>query len=137
MVRAKRNRESVNARADKSKKEPMDSPSPDDWPESLDALVAAPQHHSLIFQTERVRVLQTLIPPGETTAVHTHRWPSVIHVVSASDFIRRDANGKILVDTRTTRCSSPEFLWSEPLPPHSVENVGNSEIRLIMVELKD
>jgi len=127
----------MRAGAERSRKEPMASPSPDDWPESLDALVAAPQHHSLIFETQRVRVLQTLIPPGETTAVHTHRWPSVIHVVSASEFIRRDANGKVLVDTRAAKPSSPEFLWSEPLPPHSVENVGNSEIRLIMVELKD
>jgi quercetin dioxygenase-like cupin family protein len=100
-------------------------------------LIAAPHHHSLLFQTERVRVLQTLIPPGETTAVHTHRWPSVIHVVSASDFIRRDGDGKILADTRTAESRPAEFVWSEPLPPHSVENVGTAEIRLIMVELKD
>jgi len=27
--------------------------------------------------------------------------------------------------------------WSEPLSPHSVENVGDGEIHLISVELKD
>jgi hypothetical protein len=115
----------------------IDIESPKSWPEFLDALTAAPRHHTLIFQNERVRVLQTLIPPGETTAVHTHRWPSVIHTVSASDFIRRDGNGNILGDTRTAQAMRPEFVFSEPLPPHSIENVGNSDIRLILVELKD
>ena len=28
-------------------------------------------------------------------------------------------------------------LWSAPVPPHSVENVGARELRVIVVELKD
>jgi hypothetical protein len=28
-------------------------------------------------------------------------------------------------------------MWSEPLPPYSIENVGDSELRVIMVELKN
>jgi|SRR5450631_1814122 len=115
----------------------IDIQSPASWPESLDALTAAPQHHTLILQNERVRVLQTLIPPGETTAVHTHRWPCVIHIVSASDFIHRDGQGNILADTRAAITRQPGFVFSEPIPPHSIENVGNSDIRLILVELKD
>jgi quercetin dioxygenase-like cupin family protein len=110
---------------------------PQEWPDSLDALVAAPKHHLLLFQNERVRVLETRIPAGDTTAVHTHRWPSVIHTLSGSDFIRRDGNGKILLDTRAAQFKPSEFAWSDPLPPHSIENVGDAEIRLIMVELKD
>jgi hypothetical protein len=35
-----------------------------DWPESLDALVAASDHHSLVFETDDVRVLETRIGPG-------------------------------------------------------------------------
>ena len=27
-------------------------------------------------------------------------------------------------------------LWSGPLPPHTLENVGDSELRVISVELK-
>ena len=110
---------------------------PQEWPESLDALIAAPKHHHLLFQNDRVRVLETRIAQGDTTAVHTHRWPSVIHTLSGSDFIRRDGNGKILLDTRASQSKPTEFGWSDPLPPHSIENVGDAEIRLIMVELKD
>jgi hypothetical protein len=111
---------------------------PWDWPEELDALVAAPAHHTLLLENERVRVLETRIPAGETTAVHTHRWPNVQYVVSSPDFIRRDGEGAVLLDTRLTqsRPEPPVILWSEPLPPHSIENVGEADLHVIMVELK-
>jgi quercetin dioxygenase-like cupin family protein len=114
----------------------IDLQRPETWPPSLDALTAAPQHHALILENDRVRVLQTLIPPGEITAVHTHRWPSVIHTLSFSHFLRRDGTGTITQDTRAAQTPRPEFHWSAPLPPHSIENVGDREIRLILVEVK-
>jgi len=108
------------------------------WPASLDALSAAPRHHTLLLENDRVRVLETRIPPGELVPLHTHRWPSVLHVLSWSDFIRRDASGAVLLDSRTAgRGGSPPSVgWSEALPPHSLENVGAAEIRVISVELK-
>ena len=111
---------------------------PWDWSDELDALVAAPAHHTLLLENERVRVLETRIPGGETTAVHTHRWPNVQYVVSSPDFIRRDGEGAVLLDTRITqsRPAPPVILWSEPLPPHSIENVGEADLHVIMVELK-
>jgi hypothetical protein len=110
-----------------------------EWPDELDALVAAPAHHTLLLENERVRVLETRIPAGETTAVHTHRWPNVEYVVSSSDFVRRDGEEAVLLDTRLVdRPREPRAtLWSEPLPPHSIENVGETDLRVIMVELKD
>lgn len=70
------------------------------WPDSLDALVVAPGQHRLVFENAYVRVLDTRIAPGERTPVHTHRWPASHYVVSWSDFVRRDAAGTVLVDTR-------------------------------------
>jgi predicted metal-dependent enzyme (double-stranded beta helix superfamily) len=109
------------------------------WPDSLDALIAAPDHHDLLLENERVRVLRVHIAPGQLVPVHTHRWPSVMHILSASDFVRRDGDGKLLLDTRSVPSSdpAPAMIWCEPLPPHSVENVGDAEIELLSVELKD
>jgi hypothetical protein len=108
------------------------------WPDSLDALQAAPNHHTLLFENEQVRVVRTLIPPGETVPVHTHRWPGVAFVIHWSDFIRRDPEGIILLDTRKRNeqrvLNAPR--WQEPLPPHSVENVGGAEINIVQVEIK-
>jgi hypothetical protein len=108
------------------------------WPDSLDALIAAPAHHALLFENDAVRVLETRIPPGELVPVHTHRWPSVLYVLSWSAFVRRDAAGTVLVDSRLVDPTGapPSVVWSESLPPHSLENVGAREIRLVSVELK-
>jgi hypothetical protein len=109
------------------------------WPDELDALTAAPKHHRRLFENERVRVLEVRIGPGEIVPVHTHRWPSVIHMQAGSHFIRRDGEGKLLLDTRKLGPPPklPLTVWSEPMPPHSVENVGEDELLLFSVELKD
>ncbi len=109
------------------------------WPDSLDALIAAPEFHQLLLENDRIRVLDVRIAPGQTVPVHTHKWPSVVHVQSTSDFIRRDGEGKIIFDSRTEAAAqaAPAVQWLPPLPPHSVENIGQSEIHLFTVELKE
>jgi hypothetical protein len=113
-------------------------PESDEFPEELDALTAAPDHHTLLFENTAVRVLDTRIPSGGRTAVHTHRWPSVLYVKSWSAFVRRDADGQVLLDSRTMPglAASPGVIWSAPLAAHSLENVGEVELRVISVELK-
>jgi predicted metal-dependent enzyme (double-stranded beta helix superfamily) len=108
------------------------------WPEALDALVAAPGYHQLLFENEHVRVLDVRIGPGQIVPIHTHRWPSVIQVRSASDFIRRDGDGKLLFDSRKAGPAqkAPAIIWTDSMPPHSVENIGSAEIHLVSVEIK-
>jgi quercetin dioxygenase-like cupin family protein len=110
-----------------------------DWPDALDAMVTAPDHHEILLENERVRVLDSRIKPGETVPVHTHRWASVLYVLGTSDFIRYDTGGNAVFDSRTaaTNVKPGTVVWSPPLRPHSVENVGDTEIRVISVELKD
>ena len=108
------------------------------WPDELDALVAAPNHHRLLLENERVRVVATRIAAGETTAVHTHRWPAVSHLMSWSDFVRRDADGHVLLDTRgrPPPADLPRISWLDALPPHTLENVGAGELHVVSIELK-
>lgn len=108
------------------------------WPDALDALTAAPDHHKLLFENERVRLLEVRIPPGAFVPVHTHRWPSAIYVAAQSDFIRRDGEGHVVFDSRSVGPppDTPVVQWTGPLPPHSIENVGSREILLITTELK-
>jgi quercetin dioxygenase-like cupin family protein len=108
-----------------------------EWPEVLDALVAAPDNHRLLLENEHVRVLDTVIAPATTTPLHTHRWPATLYVLTGDDFVRRNEHGIILLDTREAEAmgSGPAF-WSPPLGPHTLENVGQAEIRVVTVELK-
>jgi mannose-6-phosphate isomerase-like protein (cupin superfamily) len=110
-----------------------------EWPDSLDAMVAAPEHHEVLLENERVRVLDSRIKPGDTVPVHTHRWASVLYILGTSDFIRYDNEGNAVFDSRTKESSivGGTVTWSPPLRAHSVENVGNTEIRVVSIELKD
>jgi hypothetical protein len=109
------------------------------WPDELDAIHAAPRHHRVLFENDRVRVLDTRISPGDTVPVHTHRWPAMLHLMSWSDFVRRDAEGRVLVDTRgkPPPAPLPLVIWSDPLPPHTLENVGSAELHAVSIEIKD
>lgn len=54
------------------------------WTPENDALVAAPQHHRLLFENDEVRVLEVTVPPGVREPLHAHRYPSVLYYVSAA-----------------------------------------------------
>lgn len=113
---------------------------PEISPEVLDGVIAAPEHHKVIFENERVRVVELKIKPGETVPVHTHRWATVNYVVNPSDFLSCDAEGNIKLDSRTgqTDIKKGGVFYLPPYPaPHSVVNVGTSEMHGIAVELKD
>ena len=106
--------------------------------DQLEAMAAAPDHHERLLENDQVRVLDTRVAPGDRTPVHAHAWPAALYVMSWSDFVRRDANGEVMVDSRDweNQPSAGQSLWIQPLPPHSIENVGTSELRLIAIELK-
>ena len=107
------------------------------WPSELDALTAAPENHKLLFENDSVRVLDTVIHPGQTTPLHTHCWPAAIYMLSWSDCVRRDENCLVIFDSRN---SPPPQMglahWLPPLRPHTLENVGATDIRFIVFEVK-
>lgn len=106
--------------------------------DALDAMLAAPNHHEVLLENDRVRVLDTCVAPGEQTPVHAHACSAALYVMSWSDFLRRDADGNIVADSRTwdRRPEIGEALWLPPLPRHTIENIGTAELRLIAIELK-
>ena len=111
----------------------------DQWPESLDAVAAAPEHHRVLFENEHVRVLDARVSPGEHVPLHTHRWPSVAYTISSGDFVRFDGEGKTTLDSRSSgvMVDPGSAMWLPPLEPHAVQNVGATEVRAIVVEIKD
>jgi hypothetical protein len=92
----------------------------------------------LLFENDAVRVLDTRIKAGDRTPVHTHIWPAALYIVSWSAFVRRNAEGEVVLDSRTVESlrQSPQALWSQALGPHTLENVGANELHVISVEVK-
>lgn len=106
--------------------------------EDLDGVVAAPDHHRVIFENDRVRVLETAIGAGDTTPVHTHLAPTAMYVVSGSHFVRRSGTGEVMFDSRAADppFEMPRVLWSDGLAEHTIENTGRDDLVVISVELK-
>jgi mannose-6-phosphate isomerase-like protein (cupin superfamily) len=107
------------------------------WPEELDALHAAPEYHTLLMENEQVRVLDTRVPPGHTVPLHTHRWPCALFIKSWSDFVRCDGDGIVVADSRKVATAiDDQVLWSGPMGPHTLENVGDRDLWVVAVEQK-
>jgi quercetin dioxygenase-like cupin family protein len=106
---------------------------------AFDAMIKAPGHHFVLLENGRTRVLDTRLEPGQRTPVHAHEWPAALYVLSWSDFVRYDPQGKVLLDSRALASRPPagSALWGEPIGPHYVENVGTEVLHILAVEIKD
>lgn len=110
----------------------------DIWPDELDALVAAPENHKLLFENEFMRVLDTNVEPGTATPVHTHKYPASLYILSWSSFIRYDEEGNVTADSVKLGFNPeiPSVVWTEALGPHSLKNTGDKSIHVISFEIK-
>lgn len=112
---------------------------PADWPKDQDAVISAPGNHKILLENEKVRVLEVTLAPNELEPVHHHQWPSVLYIMEAGDFIDRDGDGNVIMDSRKLPepLAFPLTMYKEPEAPHSVENLSDTKtIRLIRVEMK-
>jgi hypothetical protein len=50
---------------------------PSTWDPAFDAVTAAPKNHKVVFENDRLRVLEVTLESGEEEALDHHRWPSV------------------------------------------------------------
>jgi len=107
----------------------------------LDAVIAAPSSHTIIFENDRVRVLRVTIAPGATEPMHTHAWPSVMRVEAPQpltyiSYLLKDGRWAEAKRTLLPMRTPPEAEWMEPEGPHAVQNRGSSEYRALRIELK-
>lgn len=112
---------------------------PAKWPPELDAVIAAPDNHKILLENDHVRVLEVTMAPNTVEPLHSHQWPSALYIQEAGDFIDRDGDGVVIMDSRTLPepLEYPLTMWKAPEAPHSVENLSDTQtIRLIRVEHK-
>lgn len=97
---------------------------------SLDPVQSNPEHYSVIFENDRVRVLEYRDSPGDRTTPHEHP-DSVMYTLSS--FHRRLHAG----DThRDVELPAGLTSWL-PAQQHAGENIGDSQTHVLFVELKE
>ena len=107
------------------------------WPDSMDALTAAPGNHQKLYEDENIRILSVTVRPGETEKSHDHKYPSVLIFDSFPNLINRSWDGQTLSRQRLTESDPyPVVVSMQPQEPHAVENVDTIPMHLYRVEFK-
>ena len=97
---------------------------------TLDPAETNPQHYKVVYENDRVRVLEYTDRPGDRTRTHEHP-DSVMYALSS--FRRRlHSGGK----QRDVEIAEGTTVWV-PAQQHFGENIGDTASHSIFVELKE
>ena len=96
-----------------------------------DPVKLSPQYYKVLLDNDQVRVLEYRLKPGEKEITHSH--PA--GVVYAFNEAKTRAT---LPDGKTTESTGKagDVFWRSPTT-HALENVGNTEVHSLAVELKN
>jgi hypothetical protein len=123
------------------------------WPDSLDAVKAAPENHKVVYEDDRVRILEVLLRPYEFEYMHTHKFPSVMigsrgkdtssfaivyyryrYDSSRSQYVITDSTVQHGGGSRPARSGSSSLRGPEG--PHAIKNLSNVTIDIFRIEFK-
>ena len=97
---------------------------------AADAVKAAPNLYKVLFENNKVRVLETRYKAKDKSAMHSH--PALV-----ACFIKQGKGKFTLPDGKTqemeAKAGDAVFMDAQT---HAVENIGNTELHVILVELK-
>ncbi len=89
-----------------------------------------PAGHKVLFENDRVRVLDVRIPPGETSEMHSHP-ASVVYALSSAQVEFSFPDGT----RREVKIKEGDVTWSDGTT-HEIKNIGVTPDWGIIVELK-
>ena len=103
----------------------------DERSSTQDAVALSPQYYVVKADDARVRVLEYRLKPGQKEAMHNH--PAyVVYFFGPGKLRVTFGDGKTTESTVT----EGEVVVRDPLT-HALENIGTTEVRALLVELKD
>lgn len=100
-------------------------------PQETDPVVISPDQFTILLENEHVRVVEYALDPGERDEWHTHP-PKLSYVVSPGTLRITTQNGESFL----TEEVDGNAAWMDALGLHYAENVGETRVRIILVEVK-
>ena len=96
-----------------------------------DTVKIQPKNSKVLFENDRVRVYEVTTAAGETLKMHSHP-AHVVYFLEGSKVKFTSSDGKVT----EAEVKKGEALWGDPVT-HTVENVGSTPVKGVVVELKD
>ena len=97
----------------------------------VDATFVDAEHHLVEYENDRVRVVRMTYPAGETSPVHDHP-PGFAVFLTDADMKNIPEEGEPV----DLKFEAGATIWESGGPPHSTENVSDSDIVVIRVDMK-
>jgi quercetin dioxygenase-like cupin family protein len=95
-----------------------------------DAIEVAPHIYTVVLENDRVRVLEARGKPGDKTELHSH--PAQVTIaVKDSSFRLTSPDGR----TMDVELKAGQAIYLDAVD-HIAEVIGNSEVHILLVELK-
>ena len=96
-----------------------------------DATVADPDHYTVEFENEEVRVLRITYAPGEKSVMHEHP-DAVAIMLTDGAMVMHSEDG----EAAEMSWGAGDAMWT-PAVKHMPENVASEKVVVILVEMKD
>lgn len=97
----------------------------------IDPVAVSPEKFSVVLENEHVRVIEYALNPGERDDWHTHP-PKLSYVLDSGNLRITTAEGEsFIVEERSGSAS-----WMGALGRHYAENIGDTLVRVLLVEVK-
>jgi quercetin dioxygenase-like cupin family protein len=95
-----------------------------------EAAQVAPHIYKVLFENERVRLLDVRMKPGDESSQHSHP-DYLLYALEGGQVKLTDASGQ----SAEVDIHAGDTMWREA-EEHSALNVGSTDIRALFVELK-
>jgi hypothetical protein len=98
---------------------------------SGDAIKLDPKHYKVEFENNHIRVLRANYGPHEKSPMHFH--PANVVIALTDNSVREttpDGKSSVGADKARTLASGPAVM-------HSMENLSDTEMQVLVIELKD
>jgi mannose-6-phosphate isomerase-like protein (cupin superfamily) len=95
----------------------------------IDPVESSPDHYKVLQENDSVRMLEMIVPPGESDNLHSHPDEAVYFITGGK--------ARVTVGDEQVEMELPDGAsmlheaWT-----HQVTNIGDTEIRAIIVETK-
>lgn len=113
------------------------------WPDSLDALRAAPENHKLVYEDNDVRVLAVMLDGKKSEPIHTHKLKSIMWIAKPMvpcriDNYQKGNNGRLVKSDSLLIKEMPINIGQliGPEGPTSITNLGSESGVAYRVEFK-
>lgn len=95
-----------------------------------DPVKVAPENYKVLFENDKIRVLEATLKKGEKTGMHRHP-NNFVYMLNSGHAKFTSSDGQ----SQELHAEPGQTVWNEE-QEHTSENLGNETVRGLIVELK-